>query len=220
MNDAVRPTEPAQDAFARLLVRMSPELGDDQEVGWQAVEAKGFRFPGDYKRFMAHFGAGMIEDTLAVLGPPVADDVEYGSMLSETRNACALWPPEAPGTAGVWPVERQLTERPPLIAWAVTTGGDLVCWLSKEDDPDRWPVAVWGRQEGPEHWTIVPHGMTGFLLGLFNAELDKHPLSDSSLWDKPNPRFISEKSEGRMRAEGIDPWTGEPDPLAGISFDD
>ncbi|MGW2265523.1 SMI1/KNR4 family protein [Streptomyces sp. SCA2-2] len=220
MNGAVRPTEPAQDAFARLLVRMSPELGDDEEVDWRAVEAKGFRFPGDYKLFMQHYGAGTVEDTLTVIPPPSGDDLEHDWMLRDTYLACDFWPPEAPGTAGDWPVERQLTERPPLIAWAVTTAGDLVCWLSKEDDPDQWPVAVWGRQEGPDHWTIVPHGTSGFLLGLFHAELDKDPLSDSGLWDKPSPRFISEKAEGRMRAEGIDPWTGEPDPLAGISFDD
>ncbi|CAM5518070.1 hypothetical protein ACFWC2_12835 [Streptomyces diastaticus] len=148
------------------------------------------------------------------------DGLEHDWMPGETYPACDLWPPEAPGTAGDRPAGRQPAERPPLIAWAVTTAGDLVCRLPEEDDPDQWPFAVRGRHVGPEHRVIVPHGTSGFLLGLFHAEPDKGPLSDSGLRDEPGPRFISETAKERRRAEGIHPWTGEPGPLAGISFDD
>ncbi|WP_328394129.1 hypothetical protein OHS70_05205 [Streptomyces sp. NBC_00390] len=62
--------------------------------------------------------------------------------------------------------------------------------------------------------------MAEFLRRLIIGEFDACPISDTTLWNAGTGRFLHWREERRLQDEGIDPWTGEPDPYADIGFDD
>ncbi|MBK3564785.1 SMI1/KNR4 family protein [Streptomyces sp. MBT62] len=187
-----------------------PGAGDS--VDWDAVEASwGTRFPGDYKEFMAAYGEGVIDDYLSLMAPETHVDPggesSYMGMQQESANAEDVWRASGPGAA----------ETPRLIAWGADSSADFLCWLATDADPDKWPVVVWGR--GDARWTEYPCGMVEFLLRLFRAEFDECPLGAVSLWGVGSARFLHRQEEQRLRMAGISPWTGEPDPYAGMFGD-
>ncbi|MBT2382172.1 SMI1/KNR4 family protein [Streptomyces sp. ISL-11] len=180
-----------------------------ESVDWAVAERFwDTRFPRDYVAFMAEYGEGTIGDFLYVLQPlpsPYWTDPDSG-MRSETDSARRLLTaePDLPGPAGAGPGPG------PVIAWGVTSGPDILCWLTADADPDRWPVVVLGR-----HTTapVVVHdcGMTEFLGRLFLAAFDECPLSGTQLWGEAAPKFLHCREEQRIWDAGIDPWTGARD---------
>ncbi|MEV1007135.1 hypothetical protein [Streptomyces sp. NPDC049881] len=64
--------------------------------------------------------------------------------------------------------------------------------------------------------TRIECGMVSLLLEIFTAELGENPLSGTALWGKDLVRFLHQRDEEALRTQGIDPWTGEPDPFAGM----
>ncbi|WP_141689468.1 SMI1/KNR4 family protein [Streptomyces sp. DI166] len=194
--------------FDELRRAMPSHPGAGDVVDWAAVEA-GWEtsFPRDFKEFMAEYGAGAIDDYLTVLlAEPrggFADGPAYMGMADESRNAEDLWPPGY--------------GKPRLIAWGLDSSADILCWRADGDDPDRWPVVVWSRGGG--RWAEYPGGMAEFLCRVFRAEFDRCPLGDSALWGAAAPRFLHNDEERRLWDSGIDPWTGEADPFAGMFGD-
>ncbi|MFE7331239.1 hypothetical protein ACFU8W_41250 [Streptomyces sp. NPDC057565] len=49
-----------------------------------------------------------------------------------------------------------------IVAWGVTSGADIYCWVTTDDNPDRWPVLVCGRHTNPT-FQLHPFGMVEFL---------------------------------------------------------
>jgi hypothetical protein len=74
-------------------------------------------------------------------------------------------------------------------------------------------VAVWNHGDG---WSVLHCRMVEFLVRLFCAELDRCPIAGTSVWGNTSPRFLHVREEMRLREAGLDPWTGEPDPCAGM----
>lgn len=187
---------------------MPSHPGAGETVDWDAVEASwGTAFPSDFKEFMAEYGAGTIDDYLSVLlaeprggfgGVPA-----YMGMAEESRNAEDMW--------------RSGSCTPRLITWGLDSSADILCWRADGGDPDRWPVMVWSRHGG--RWSEYPGGMTEFLCRVFRAEFDRCPLGDLSLWGAASPRFLHREEQQRLRDLGIDPWTGDADPFAGMFGD-
>ncbi|WP_393072265.1 SMI1/KNR4 family protein [Streptomyces sp. LN704] len=187
---------------------MTSHPGAGDTVDWGAVEAGwGTPFPGDFKKFMVEYGAGTIDDYLSVLlaepqggfdGGPA-----YMGMAEESRNAEVAW--------------RVEPSKPRLITWGLDSSADILCWQADGDDPDDWPVVVWSRGDG--RWSEYPGGMAEFLCHVFRAEFDRCPLGDLSLWGAASPRFLHRDEQQRLRDSGIDPWTGEADPFAGMFGD-
>ncbi|MBF6051696.1 hypothetical protein AF335_25990 [Streptomyces eurocidicus] len=181
---------------------MPPHANAGESVDWAAAgRIWGTTFPRDYVTFMAEYGEGTISDFLYVLQPlpsPYWTDPDTG-MRAETANAGELLMgvPRPPGSA--------LTPDR-LIAWGVTSGPDLLCWLTSDPDPDRWPVVVLGR-DTPEPATVHDCGMAEFLRRLFLAGFGKCPLSGTRLWGEHAPKFLHCREERRIWDAGIDPWT-------------
>ncbi|UWM48613.1 SMI1/KNR4 family protein [Streptomyces carpaticus] len=185
----------------------------DEEVDpidWDVVEGNwGWEFPSDYKEFMDAYGEGSISEFLMILGPcaQLADD--ENRMREESLNAQATWSST---------VE---SERPPgvdadsLVAWGVDGNADILCWSRRGDGPHEWPVVVYRRQKGPA-WRVYDIGMADFLVALFDGAFSENPMSGAELWEERNHRFLSSKKEKMAFAAGIDPWTGEADPDAGM----
>ena len=187
-----------------------PGAGDT--VDWVTIEASwGARFPSDYKEFMAEYGEGVIGDYLALMAPEThagpGIESAYMGMLQESENATDVWRAAKP----------RAVEIPRLIAWGVDSSADILCWLATDTNPDKWPVVVWGR--GEARWTEYACGMMEFLCRLFRAEFDECPLGDVSLWGVGSTCFLHKEEEQRLRRAGISPWTGEPDPFAGMFGD-
>ncbi|MFB7455588.1 MULTISPECIES: hypothetical protein [unclassified Streptomyces] len=61
--------------------------------------------------------------------------------------------------------------------------------------------------------------MVHFLLRVLRAEFDECPLGDLSLWGRESATFLNRREEQRLWKEGLDPWTGESDPFAGMFAD-
>ncbi|SDK60817.1 SMI1/KNR4 family protein [Streptomyces indicus] len=156
------------------LARLVPAPARQAEtVDWAAVEAAwGTRFPSDYVRFMETYGPGTFGDTVVVEHPqPDVEGYPGGSGLDEeTANARLTW--EAEGDDAGFAVDPQ-----DILAWGVTTGADIYCWVTTDEDPDRWPVLIWGRHTTPA-FQLHPFGMTEFLRRLCgDAEFRKETVS-------------------------------------------
>ncbi|MEV1007133.1 hypothetical protein [Streptomyces sp. NPDC049881] len=102
-----------------------------------------------------------------------------------------------------------------LVAWGVDAGADILCWDASGADPNAWPVVVFRRQGYP-HWQRYELGMTEFLLSTFAGRLEENPLSGTDVWNMRSVKFLHRRDETALRAQGIDPWTGAPDPFAGM----
>ncbi|MGW5634965.1 SMI1/KNR4 family protein [Streptomyces sp. NPDC003832] len=194
--------------FDELSSVMPSHSGAGDAVDWATVEASwGSPFPADFKKFMAEYGEGTIDDYLSVLlAEPRGgfdDGPVYMGMAEESRNAEETWRDEVPP--------------PRLVSWGLDSSADILCWRADGDDPDKWPVVVWSR--GNARWYEYPGGMAEFLCRVFRAEFDRCPLGDLSLWGNGSPRFLHRDEEKRLRDSGIDPWTGEADPFAGMFGD-
>ncbi|WP_162952350.1 hypothetical protein [Streptomyces hundungensis] len=179
-------------------------------VDWSRMrESWGKEFPPDYRQFMGLYGPGTIESYLVIelpecKGTPPASP--YGGMLLETENACALWEREEKA-------QELHDANPQLIAWGADANSDLLCWDATPDDPSTWPVLVRNRDDGL--WRGYDCGMVAFLARILHGDFTKCPLGDLSLWNIPTASYLNEHEERRIRKQGLDPWTGEPDPYAG-----
>lgn len=153
------------DAVAALAELMPVAHGVDERVDWGGVEAAwGTRFPSDYVRFMEVYGAGAISERISILLPALqADGYPYTSGLQEeTENARYTW--EMCRDEADFDVDPGS-----IVAWGVTSGADIYCWVTTDDDPDRWPVLICGRHTSPE-MQLHPLGMAEFLFKLLGDE--------------------------------------------------
>ncbi|MEU4211515.1 SMI1/KNR4 family protein [Streptomyces sp. NPDC026206] len=185
-----------------------------EEIDWADVQREwGTKFPRDYMAFMSEYGEGGVNDFLQIF-QPLSDerDGPASGMRYETDNARGFiaevaGPPELYGPPVV-----------PLIAWGVDSSADILCWLTLDEDPDRWSVLVIGRHTASPV-AIYECGMTDFLRRVILADFDECPLSGTDLWGSASPRFLGWREEQRLWADGVNPWTGEPDPYAGMAWD-
>ncbi|MFE5022086.1 SMI1/KNR4 family protein [Streptomyces sp. NPDC056656] len=201
-------------ALAALRQLMPPTADSDVSVDWGRVsQSWGKQFPPDYRQFMEVYGAGAIDNFLQILKPEAKGDEpesETGGMLHETANAEHAWSTvrRSPELAGA---------QPELIAWGAAASADVLCWDASGDDPAGWPVLVYNRGDGL--WRRYDCGMAEFLARVLRADFDACPLGDLSLWGRTPATFLTWTEEQRLMKQGLDPWTGEPDPYAGM-FDD
>ncbi|MEU3776347.1 SMI1/KNR4 family protein [Streptomyces sp. NPDC032472] len=148
------------DAVAALAELMPVTHGVDERVDWAEVEAAwGTRFPADYVRFMELYGSGVISDGIDILLPALrADGYPYTAgpgLHDETENARYTW--EMCRDDADFDVDPGS-----ILAWGVTSGADIYCWVTTDDDPDQWPVLICGRHTSPE-MQLHSLGMAGFL---------------------------------------------------------
>ncbi|MEU3752750.1 SMI1/KNR4 family protein [Streptomyces olivoreticuli] len=197
-----------------LRTLMPPHEGAGDGVDWADAEREwGTRFPHDYMAFMSEYGEGGISDFLQVLQPfSTAYDKSVHGMHFETENARGFV------TEVTGPDDLRASSTAPLIAWGVTSGPDIPCRQTTDDDPERWPVVVIGRHTSSSV-TRYNVGMTEFLKRVILTDFEERPLSGLDLWGAESPKFLHRQEEKRLWNSGIDPWTGEADPHAGREWD-
>lgn len=190
---------------------MPPPAETDTPADWARLEESwGTKFPSDYQQFMALYGAGTVGDYLAILEPQArADGPGSGTdgMVRETATAEFTWAKtrKSPQLAGANPV---------LLAWAVDSSADILCWDGSGEDPDDWPVLVFNRDD--MIWQRYECRMVDFLVRVLRSDFDECPLGGLNLWGIGSTRFLTPREEKRLLRAGLDPWTGKPDPYAGM----
>jgi hypothetical protein len=199
-------------ALETLRQLMPPTAESDTSVDWaQMSESWGKEFPSDFRHFIEAYGAGTIEDCLSVLKPePRGAEPGPDDMLMETANAESAWTRE-PKSADL------VDTAPELIAWGLDSSSDLLCWDASGDNPESWPVLV--RSRGDNLWSRYDCGMVEFLVRVLRADFADCPLSDVSLWGRHQAAFLNRREYQRLLNAGLDPWTGESDPYAGMFGD-
>ncbi|MFC0600319.1 SMI1/KNR4 family protein [Streptomyces palmae] len=191
-------------AEVAALVEVLPTThGRDEEIDWGALEKEwGTRFPGDYTAFMRTYGAGWIGGVLGVLLPvhrPGAYTDGWG-LGDETANARGTW--EMLGGSPDLDVDPNS-----ILAWGVTSGADIYCWLTTDEDPDRWPVLVCGRHTDPT-FQVHPFGMAEFLRRILTDEEFQEETISVVI---PRERsFVHWREQKRRWEADLDPATGEP----------
>jgi hypothetical protein len=188
--------------IADLASVLPPDLGADERIDWPAAEERwGTRFPTDYMEFMSVYGGGIFNEVRVLMPLPVE---------------CSLWDP---GTfeEETESVRHNLELRDGLdglgidpghvLAWGLTSGPDILCWLTADPDPDKWPVLVHGRHTAQE-FALHPSGMVEFLYKLFQEDVDPYPISIGVRGSRT--RWIHWREEERLWNAGLNPMTGEP----------
>ncbi|MEU3450540.1 SMI1/KNR4 family protein [Streptomyces thermolilacinus] len=194
----------------KLVALMPPHEGAGDTVDWAQVQASlGVALPQDYMSFVGTYGPGSVGDTLYVCAPP-GMELDWPTVNRIAPHA--MQAPELQSWQG--PVTHSLEH---LLLWGETCSADTFCWLTLGESPDDWPVAVWQRGRGD--WMLYDCGMVEFLTRLLRADFDACPMTDVSIWGDPAPLFLHPREEDRLREMGLDPWTGEPDPLAGMRYE-
>jgi hypothetical protein len=190
----------ATEAIDALLRVMPADLGADERLDWAEVSAQlGTGLPSDYKAFMSAYGGGSIGgDALSVLVPLPVEGPRWdpGCIAEATETMRTSW--DAPGAEA-------------LLAWGAGDRGDTLGWLMIDRDPDAWPVVVYRHHLDPA-WAVFECGMAEFLTRLMAADLGECPLSGDSLWGR-RASFVHWFEEQRRWMAGLNPVTGEPDPL-------
>ncbi|GAA4557374.1 SMI1/KNR4 family protein [Planotetraspora kaengkrachanensis] len=188
--------------IAALAEIVPPDLGADEKIDWPAAQARwGTRFPHDYMTFMSVYGAGSFGE-VGVLMPLPKEYIQWdpGTFEEETENARDTW--EMLGGQEGLDIDPDH-----ILAWGITSGPDILCWLTTDPDPDRWPVLVCGRHTS-EDFTLFPCGMVEFLRGLLLDEYDPYPLSvDLRV---TSPRFVHWLEEQKRWKAGRDRVSGLP----------
>ncbi|HEY3003110.1 MAG TPA: hypothetical protein VGJ44_12255, partial [Kribbellaceae bacterium] len=59
-------------------------------------------------------------------------------------------------------------------------------------------------------------GMPDFIVRVLQADFPECPLGDLSLWGRKSATFLNHREYMRRLRAGLDPWTGGPDPYAGM----
>ncbi|WP_240529691.1 hypothetical protein [Streptomyces mangrovisoli] len=157
---------------------------------------------------MSVYGAGGLGD-LGILGPLPVEFLQWdpGSILDGLPEFRERWADEG----GVPGVDAGGTS---VMPWGSGCNANELGWLMRGDDPDDWPVVVWRRQIswGDSHWKLFECGMVDFLVRMMRAEFDDCPLGDASLWGRTAP-FVHWREKQRRWLAGLNPETGEPDPV-------
>jgi hypothetical protein len=137
----------------------------------QAPQEVGFRFPADYRDVVDVYGGGALDEELTLHVPtrrPFRPGLP-GGFRGLTEFAAREIGPALAGAAGTPPG----TEAPPffpspggLLFWGRDLSGNHLLWDTRDAEPDRWPVAVWFRDELPDPVRLFDGGVAAFLLAL------------------------------------------------------
>ena len=202
---------PAHPHLATLMRVAPPDFGADEQVAWQEVyDRLGTRLPADYAAFMGVYGSGEFGDVIGVDPPLRTQTIAWDIGSIEERRERSL---------GIWDIGHDSTidsvpDPESVLCWGGSCQSDLFFWLRCGSDPDAWPVLVWGRHT-KSTWALYDCTMTEFLCTLLLRQVHPWPLSVT--WPHDAPQLFTHWRVQQQRwKDGLDPYTGEPDPHASV----
>ncbi|MFI5866348.1 hypothetical protein [Streptomyces sp. NPDC051546] len=172
------------DAIEGLQEVLVPPSSGGINVRWEdMVAAYGNGFPFDYMKFMSLYGIGEIEGMLAIFAPMASPDPFVRRAARLPEEVLAL--PEV--NEWVDPRHAAIFNLADMMVWGDTTEADVLCWITKDEDPNKWPVAVYSHRG---EWSVHDFGMSDFLLRLLKGEFERNPTSLSSLFGRGEAKYI------------------------------
>lgn len=169
------------DWYAELLDIMPPPPGVHAPApgDWAAAEAAlGLRLPDDFKRYAGTWGSARVGDLFTCAPAQDNPNTDLVGNARAVSRALGTLRADFPHkyTAPVWP------EPGGFLANGRSGNGDYLGWIVTGTDPDAWPAAVWGDEEGaPE--VFEGTGFGDFMLGIVTGRLRPQALPDD-LWDR------------------------------------
>ena len=164
--------------------RVFTEADFEQSVS-RIQTAIGFRLPQDYYRFARIWGAGWINSHLSVHCPSPREETLLSlglEMLDATRQLRDAFPEELP-----WPL---YPEPGGWFPWARTSLGDMICWVTSENDPDLWHVVSLGL-DPPKAIEYHSENALTLLLNLLSRTIDCSIIRAWAFTTSATPTFES-----------------------------
>jgi hypothetical protein len=158
------------------VVRVEPERSVFTPGAWDDVEAElGVRLPSDYRELIGDGPACIFDGEMAIASP---FDPQPGTNLFVTAARCA-WAlaylrHRDPGRYDV----AIHPEAGGLLGWGDDGGGANYHWDTRDDDPDRWTVAVTGRAVFDPDIQRHPVGLVRYIEALASGEIQAAALGD------------------------------------------
>jgi len=174
MTDFLDTTGPAPQAGPVECVRRLAALAvlagrRGEQFDWPAVEASIHRrLPNDYKELLATFPDGTFGGLIHLNRPgedghPRTEFLGYyGFRLDDMRE----W---REGGYGSFPYPI-FPEPEGVLPWASGPRGEVICWLTEDEDPERWPVVV--PDADFTQWHQFPRSACEFLVELVTGRFD------------------------------------------------
>lgn len=167
------------DWYQELQAVMPPPAETRPAPDWAAAEAAlKTRLPGDFKRYTETWGPAYVGRFFYSCSPadpnPNVDLVENAEYVSHALSTLKGDHPDT-YTAPVFPEEGG------FLANGRTDNGDFLGWMTQGSDPDAWPAAVWGDEDGtPQVFQGI--GFGEMMLGIVSGSLrpDAFP---ADVWD-------------------------------------
>ena len=147
---------------------------------WAAAEAAlGVTLPADYKQFLSEWGPAQVGAFFYTLSPGhpnrVVELVEKARYVTHALGTLKAHPPRT-YTAPVFPDEGS------FLAWGLTDNGDFLGWMVTGRDPEAWPAAVWGEEDGtPE--VFEGAGFGGLMAGIVTGTI-RPAAFPADVWDE------------------------------------
>lgn len=149
------------DLVSRVPPPSRPQCG---ALAWPDVfEELGTRLPADYIEFMDAYGSCEFGAYLGIGDPRDADPPSYHRTWCDFGDDLRAWREEFPDdedTVPPWP------EPGGFLGWGNTIDADWFGWLTL-GEPNRWPVAIWGRHR--RSGIVGDVSMTEFLAGWLSS---------------------------------------------------
>lgn len=131
---------------------------------WNTTEMRLKRLPGDYKRFVNHFGSGKISNFIWIMNP--ASKNLHLNLLDEINPILrALRKLRESGEPCPYPI---YPEPRGLLPFGKTDNGDALYWLTS-GEPERWPIVINAARDPT--YERFQCNMTDFLAGILTRRI-------------------------------------------------
>lgn len=148
---------------------------DTAPLDWAAAEAAlKVTLPADFKRYAETWGPAYVGRFFytCVPGNPNGnvDLVQNARYVSDALMTLKAHHPDT-YTAPVFPEEGG------FLANGRTDNGDFLGWMTRGSDPDAWPAAIWGDEDGAPQ-VFEGTGFGQMMLGIVTGRLRPEPFPD------------------------------------------
>ncbi len=167
----------SRDVLSRLLKILPPPSESPFDIDFGKLERRGIEAPADYRWFVRHYGAGLINGSFTVLAP-ATEDASVDLLDTHEEMARSLLSAREDGLIDV----RIFPEPGGLLMWASADDGTSYYWKT-EGPSHSWPVV---RDGGELDFEDLPEGTVEVIV----AVAEHHGNFEHGwLDDEGNPTF-------------------------------
>ncbi|MEV6303419.1 hypothetical protein AB0M02_28680 [Actinoplanes sp. NPDC051861] len=172
-------------------------------------EALGVALPADFRALAEAFPPGQFQTFLRILHPAESrSPADYRAVIAGYADVLR----DQPAAGAVYP------EKGGLMPWGVVGLSPVLCWLTEDDDPERWPVVVCGN--GDDQWRRYDMSATEFVTAVLTEPATVPELAHVTSAVRPpvfvplkgfeTPADVPDRPTGEYWVTGTEPDMIEP----------